>query len=70
MQKKKGRWSGFLNCTPVHLCTGGSSKEGSKNNHRIKNKEANNWLGSEAVSFHLAAERSCLYKNTYIKIDT
>lgn len=43
---------------PVHLlCTGGSSKEGSKNNHSIKNKETNNCLGSEALSFHLAAQR-------------
>lgn len=30
--------------TPVHLCTGGRSKEGSKNNHRIKNKQRNQQL--------------------------
>lgn len=59
MQKKRGRWSGFLYMPQYTCCAqvGAQRKEAKIITALKTNKETNNCLGSEALAFHLAAQR-------------
>lgn len=67
-EKKEIVW--LFKCTPVHLCTGGSSKEGSKSNHRIKNKPTNQQLTGFRSSIFPFSSTEVERCHVYIKIPT